>query len=104
MTAGGPHTNFDSSAFTVGAVGGALSIAGALAAGVQNYTRAQRHSWDGWTIEQLRRALDCSEAMRYRGYCDLNDARAANAELERRIADLTFTFKRQAVRRARAAR
>lgn len=102
MTAGGSHTNFDSSAFTVGAVGGALSIAGALAAGVQNYTRSQR--WDGWTIEQLRRALDCSEALRYRGYCDLNDARAANAELERRIADMAFTFKRQAVRRARATR
>lgn len=104
MSKGGSHTNFESAAFSAGAVGGALSIAGALAAGVQNYTRAQRNSWDGWTIEQLRRALECSEALRLRAHLDLNDAKATNADLERRIADLTLTFKKQAARRAQAAR
>ncbi|CUT11469.1 hypothetical protein BF49_2549 [Bradyrhizobium sp.] len=104
MTNGGSHTNFDPTAFTVGAVGGALSIAGALAAGVENYTKAQRRSWSDWTVEQLRAALDCSEALRFRAHLDLNDARATNADLERRIADLTFVFKRQDARRARASR
>ena len=35
--AGGSHTNFNTSAFTVGAVGGAGLIAGALGAGLANY-------------------------------------------------------------------
>jgi hypothetical protein len=40
--AGGSHTNFDTSAFTVGAIGGAATIAGALAAGVSNLAAARR--------------------------------------------------------------
>jgi hypothetical protein len=39
---GGSHTNFDTSAFTVGAIGGAATIAGAVAAGVANIAAARR--------------------------------------------------------------
>ena len=40
--AGGSHTNFDTSAFTVGAIGGAATIAGAVASGVANVVVARR--------------------------------------------------------------
>lgn len=39
MSSGGSHTGFNQSAFTAGAVGGALSIAGALVAGATNASR-----------------------------------------------------------------
>ena len=40
--AGGSHTNFDTSAFTIGAIGGAATIAGAVASGVANVVGARR--------------------------------------------------------------
>ncbi|MCK1341010.1 hypothetical protein IVB38_34595 [Bradyrhizobium sp. 38] len=96
--AGGSHTNFDPGAFTVGAAGGALSIAGAVAAGVQNYVAARAERWAAWTLEQLRCALDLSESLRCEQYRELLDARARVAELERQIADRAFVLKRDRAR------
>jgi hypothetical protein len=39
--AGGSHTRFDQAAFTVGAIGGAATIAGAIGVGIRNF-QAQR--------------------------------------------------------------
>lgn len=104
MSNGGSHTNFDSAAFTVGAVGGAISIAGALGAGIQNYRAAQAERWMNWTIEQLRAALECSEALRYDVHCRLNDANSRIADLERQLADVRFSVRRDQARALRARR
>jgi hypothetical protein len=40
--AGDSHTNFNAAAFTVGAVGGAATIAGAIGAGIGNLAAARR--------------------------------------------------------------
>ena len=100
----GSHTNFDTDAFTVGAVGGALSIGSALAVGWQNYRQAQRQRWAEWTVAQLQAALDCSESMRFGLHNDLNAARVEIAGLKRKLADREFEFKRDAAHRARARR
>lgn len=104
MSAGGSHTNFDSAAFTVGAIGGAATIAGALGAGIQNYRAALAERWSAWTIDQLRAALDCSEALRYDAHCDLNAANARIADLERQLADVRFVIKRDRARQSLARR
>jgi hypothetical protein len=39
--AGGSHTDFDQAAFTIGAIGGAAAIAGAIGVGIRNF-QAQR--------------------------------------------------------------
>jgi hypothetical protein len=62
--AGDSHTNFNAAAFTVGAVGGAATIAGALGAGLANLRAAQAGRWEGWTIQHLIAALELSEALR----------------------------------------
>lgn len=56
MSSGGSHTGFNQSAFTAGAVGGALSIAGALVAGAANARRLQVEERDLGTREM---ALAC---------------------------------------------
>ena len=104
MTAGGSHTNFDSGAFSVGAVGSAAALAGALAAGFQNYRQAQRDRWANWTVAQLQSALDCSETMRFAVHNELNATKARVVELERQLADRAFVFKREQARRSRAQR
>ena len=104
MSAGGSHTNFDSAAFSVGAVGGAAALGSALALGFANYRQAQRDRWAGWTVAQLQAALDCSETMRFAVHDELNATKARVAELERQLADRAFVFKREQARRARAQR
>jgi hypothetical protein len=104
MTAGGSHTNFDTAAFSVGAIGGAATIAGAIGAGWQNYRAACADRWASWTIGQLRAALDCSELMRYGLHCDLNAANQRIADLERQLADIRFVIKRDRARALRAQR
>jgi hypothetical protein len=42
MASGDSHTNFDAGAFTVGAIGGAATIAGAIGAGISNLAAARR--------------------------------------------------------------
>jgi hypothetical protein len=62
---GDSHTNFDSAAFTVGAVNGAATIAGALGAGISNLAAARRERGTtdavqsrDVTIRSLQRRID----------------------------------------------
>lgn len=64
--AGGSHTHFNESAFTVGAVSGAGLLAGAVGAGLANYRAAQERKWSNWNVTALCGALDLSEALRAR--------------------------------------
>ena len=87
---GGSHTNFDAAAFTVGAAGGALSIAGALIAGARNCAIAAEANYDAWDREEARTGLYLSEQLRARDHAlllrtaaELHAARGRIASLER---------------------
>jgi hypothetical protein len=93
---GGGHTNFNTASFTTGALSGAGALASAFGAGFANFRAAQaqrRENWAGWTIEQLRRALDLSEAFRWKTYIELRKAVETVAERDRTIADLRRQLK-----------
>jgi hypothetical protein len=62
--AGDSHTNFNETAFTLGAMSGATLLAGAMVAGVQNGLNRNRMAWNMWTTDQLRKGLELSEALR----------------------------------------
>jgi hypothetical protein len=79
--AGDSHTNFNSGAFTAGAVGGALTIAGGIVAGAQNVLAARREM----TIADLQALLDMSEALRGDQWDTIQSQRRRITELERRI-------------------
>ena len=84
--AGDSHTNFDVGAFTIGAVGGAATIAGAIGAGIAN-VRAQRQStFADWQERELRVALELSEAFRANDHRIIRAQRVTIARLERREA------------------
>ncbi len=78
--AGDSHTNFDATAFTAGAVGGAATIAAALGAGLANLRAAQDRRWEGWNVQQLITALELSEALRVH---DQRIKRAQSITIER---------------------
>jgi hypothetical protein len=81
--AGDSHTNFDSAAFTVGTLGGAATIAGAIGAGIAN-VRAQRQSeFADWQEVELRAALELSEAFRGNDRRVIMAQRVTIARLER---------------------
>jgi hypothetical protein len=74
MASGDSHSNFNSTAFGVGAFAGAATLAGALGAGLANL-RAQRQSnFADWRENELRAALELSEAFR------ANDQRIIRAQ------------------------
>ncbi|MEH2536479.1 hypothetical protein [Bradyrhizobium sp. AZCC 1699] len=84
--AGGSHTNFESTAFSVGAVAGAATIAGALGAGLADL-RAQRAAANaGWREHQLRAALELSELLRRREHRVNRAQRITIARFERERA------------------
>ncbi|WP_339037540.1 hypothetical protein WHZ78_07365 [Bradyrhizobium symbiodeficiens] len=89
---------------TSGAFVGGNAIAGALGVSLRNYLHAQRERWIGWTIEQLRAALDCSETIRLDTHLKLNAANARVAELERQLDDIRYTFKRERAQASRGPR
>jgi hypothetical protein len=62
--AGDSHTGFDQQAFTVGAIGGAATIAGAIGAGLANVRAQRRSEYADWRENELRAALELSEAFR----------------------------------------
>ena len=90
--AGDSHTNFNSGAFTAGAVGGSLTIAGALVAGAQNAMAGARSSREQRLRDDLFRTRGrlLAEQKRRRndnrrnGIRELNDARD-RAEWAQRI-------------------
>jgi hypothetical protein len=99
--AGDSHTNWNPTAFTVGAVGGAAMIAGALGVSIANLRAARETDYLSWTAEMLRRALRLSELFRARELEQLRDAVETIAERDRTIADLTCQLR---IEQARAAR
>lgn len=96
--AGGSHTDFDSGAFTLGAAGGAATIAGAMVAGWQNYRAAQADRWHGWNAEQMRRALDYTDSMLIVRTDERDAAIRRIAELERFESNRSFIVKRERAR------
>ena len=72
--AGGSHTNFDTTAFGVGAFGAAATLAGALGAGLANACANRRSEFADWQEHELRSALELSEAFR------ANDQRIIRAQ------------------------
>jgi hypothetical protein len=82
------HTGFNSSAFTVVAIGGAGVLASALAAGIANLRRCRENEYMSWTAAALRRALRVSELFRARELEQLQIAVDMIAERDRTIADL----------------
>jgi hypothetical protein len=83
---GDSHTNFNATAFTVGAVGGALTIAGALGAGLANVRSQRQVAFAGWRGDKLRAALELSEAFRAREHRIMLAQRITIARFERECA------------------
>jgi hypothetical protein len=89
------HTAFHAPSFTGAAIGGAMTIAGALVSGIQNTARANACAWANYNREQLEKTLDLSEALREHAV-----RRAEKAETElRKIKTLAL---KRARGRARA--
>jgi hypothetical protein len=99
--AGGSHTNFDTAAFSIGAIDGAATLAGALAAGIANLRPTRDTDYLSWTADTLRRALRLSELFRALELEQVQVAVDTIADRDRTIADLTRQLK---VERARNAR
>ena len=106
MTSGGSHTNFDSAAFTVGAVGGAATIGAALVQGFANYRQQQADRWANWNVQQLRTALDLSESLRAHEATIIDRLERENAWLqqtveclERQARDVSVSAARRLPRR-----
>ena len=102
MSSGDSHTGFNANAFTVGAIGGAATIASALGAGWAADRAAQQERWAGWEIAELRAALDCSEALHHGVVDELRKVKAENAALRRAAADQVFAIKLAAAKALRA--
>jgi hypothetical protein len=99
--AGGSHTNFDSQSFSVGAFGGALTLAAALAAGIANLRAVRENEYATWTAETLRRALRLSELFRARELEQLKAAVETIAKRDRTVADLTVQLRIEQFRNRR---
>jgi len=82
--AGGSHTDFDQAAFTVGAIGGAAAIAGAIGVGIRNF-QAQRRERRVRDVVRERDALIRTLRHRVRNQDRVIDAfidHTLNMELE----------------------
>ena len=92
--AGSPYTNFNSTAFSVGAAGGAFMIASALAQGIAAFQAQQADAFARWDLEQAIAALRLSELFRLRELRTLqrvvNELAAEHAENERLRRDLAI--------------
>lgn len=100
---GGSHTAFDTGAFTVGAVGGAGLLAGAVGAGLANFRAAQAERYQRMTVEACWSAMDYYEAQLARARDHIADLEQENVRL--RVAQMHQTDARQVMaRRALAAR
>ena len=85
--AGSSHTNFDTAAFGVGAMSGALALGAAVAAGVANFRAAQAARYEEWTVQRLVAALRYAELMRARDQVllggEVDRLRVENARLKK---------------------
>ncbi|CUT13562.1 hypothetical protein BF49_4642 [Bradyrhizobium sp.] len=83
------HTDFNSGGFTAGAVGGAMTLAGALVAGMQNAAQLNSQRWAGWERGELVHALNIAESLKNRFRDENAELRAANEQLRRVIRLMT---------------
>jgi hypothetical protein len=90
--AGDSHTNFNAAAFTVGAVGGAATIAGAIGAGISNLAAARRKRWTmdavlsrDDTIRSLQRRIDNQRTELGRRDATIRDQAMTIRELDLRL-------------------
>jgi hypothetical protein len=90
--AGDSHTNFNAAAFTVGAVGGAATIAGAIGAGISNLAAARRERWTmdavlsrDDTIRSLQRRIDNQRTELGRRDATIRDQAMTIRELDLRL-------------------
>lgn len=85
---GGSHTDFNPPRSRLAHSAAPGALASALGAGFANLHAAQaqhRENWACWTIEQLRRALDLSEAFRRKTHVELQKAVDTIADLRRQL-------------------
>jgi hypothetical protein len=80
------HTNWNPTTFSVGAVGGAAMIAGALGAGLANVRAQRQAAFSRWNEDQLLAALELSEALRANEHRIMRAQRITIARLERERA------------------
>lgn len=86
MASGDSHTNFDGTAFGVGAFAGAATIAGALGAGLANLRAHRQSNFADWRENELRAALELSEAFRANDRRVIRGQAVAIARFERKEA------------------
>ena len=91
------HTGFNSGVFTVGAVGAAATLAGAMVGTLQAAAQLNARRWDGWTRDQLVTAANLSEALK-------NDLREKVDELTAENARLRAVVKSLTIQPSRASR
>lgn len=80
-TAGGSHTDFNSTAFGVGAAAGSLTLAAALGAGLTNYRAQARARYERLNQDALYSALDYYDAQLDRARTEIAALRADNDRL-----------------------
>jgi hypothetical protein len=83
------YTNFDPAAVCAGAVGGAALFGAALVSGMRAVVQANREACERWDREQLERAYECSELLRYGKAKECEELRAENARLRAVIKSMT---------------
>ena len=97
--AGDSHTNFNGGAFTAGAVGGALTIAGAAVAGVQNVVAGSREWAEERWADMLHRTECKLRAERHRRIIAEDENVELKAEI-RRLRDAPHISRGRAIAKA----
>lgn len=64
MSNGGAHTNFDAQHFGAGAIGCAVTLSAALAAGVMSLLNVEERDFSNWNLRQLLAGIVLSERRR----------------------------------------
>lgn len=93
--AGDSHTGFDSGAFSAGAIGGAMTIAGAMVAGIQN---ARRQNWERFNRSALIVSLEYSDEQRAYLYKNLQIANRKIGDLQTEVISLRAEIKAERAR------
>lgn len=94
---GGSHTDFNSTAFGLGAAAGSLTLASAFGAGLANYRAQSRARYERLHRDALYAALDYCEAQMDRARDEIAGLRADNDRL--RGTRTLQTAARQAIAR-----
>lgn len=98
------HTAFSPSAFTLGAAGGALTLAGVFVGTLQSLVQVNREAARRWERDQLEKAFEVSELLRWHKHEECEELKRENEELSRENERLKAVVKSMTVRPARSAR